>query len=481
VYKDVLKTAVRVFYYQRQGIAHEAKYAGAAWADGVKYPQDARARNVNDKGNAATERDLTGGWMDAGDPNKYVTFALETVTGLLTAYQRYPSAFSDDYGIPESGNGIADILDEVKWELDWLKKMQNADGGVLLKVGNIDYRTPSPISGDTQPRYYIPACTSSTISTAVMFAQAALVMQNVAALKTYADDMKSRAVKAWNWYQGRPKDSNCDTQEIRTADSDQSVEDQESDSVAAAVYLYALTGEARFNDVVKAKWQQTIAYKWYHWSMFSAQQGEALLYYTTLPNADVATKQAIIDRKLNESQFNQIYRFRTEGEFNDLYRAHMADGGYAWGSNSGRAKMGATNLEMAIYGLDAANAANYIQRGQEVLHYLHGVNPLQKVYLTNMAGLGAENSVSKTFHLWFAPGSPWAEVTPTTPGPAPGYMPGGPVADLNTPLAPPRGEPRQKAYTDSNSQAYDDGAWVWAEPAIYYQAAYIKLLAAFSQ
>ncbi len=41
---------------------------------------------------------------------------------LLTAYAEHPAAFTDDFNIPESGNGLPDLIDEVKWEVDWLKK-----------------------------------------------------------------------------------------------------------------------------------------------------------------------------------------------------------------------------------------------------------------------------------------------------------------------------------------------------------------------
>src|SRR5678815_1935566 len=103
--------------------------------------QDSEARSVKDRNNAKTARDLSGGWWDAGDTNKYVTFAQPVIHQLLTAYSERPKTFSDDFGIPESGNGLPDILDELKVELDWLRRMQPSDlnGGVLLKVGNVEH------------------------------------------------------------------------------------------------------------------------------------------------------------------------------------------------------------------------------------------------------------------------------------------------------------------------------------------------------
>jgi hypothetical protein len=41
------------------------------------------------------------------------------------------------------------------------------------------------------------------------------------------------------------------------------------------------------------------------------------------------------------------------------------------------------------------------------------------------------------------------------------------------------GQPRQKSYRDWNT-SWPDSSWATTEPAIYYQAAYIRLLARFA-
>ena len=70
VYREVLKRAVRMLFYQRVGQAKDAKWAGAGWADTADHVgpgQDHEARSFSDKTNAATARDVWGGWFDAGD------------------------------------------------------------------------------------------------------------------------------------------------------------------------------------------------------------------------------------------------------------------------------------------------------------------------------------------------------------------------------------------------------------------------------
>ena len=68
---------------------------------------------------------VTGGWHDASDYLQYVTTSANAVYQLLFAYNRYPEAFGDHYQANgnEGANGIPDILDEAKWGLDWLVKM----------------------------------------------------------------------------------------------------------------------------------------------------------------------------------------------------------------------------------------------------------------------------------------------------------------------------------------------------------------------
>src|SRR5919199_2011943 len=113
VYNEVLKAAVRTYFYQRINFAKQPPYTDAKWADAATHEgpgQDREARSRYAKTDPSTARDVSGGWMDAGDMNKYVTFAEEPVALLLEAYRLNPSVFTDNFNIPESGNGIPDIL-----------------------------------------------------------------------------------------------------------------------------------------------------------------------------------------------------------------------------------------------------------------------------------------------------------------------------------------------------------------------------------
>lgn len=69
--------------------------------------------------------DVRGGWHDASDYLQYTTTSANAIYQMLFAYQQNPQVFSDHYDAKglEGPNGIPDILDEAKWGLDWLNRM----------------------------------------------------------------------------------------------------------------------------------------------------------------------------------------------------------------------------------------------------------------------------------------------------------------------------------------------------------------------
>jgi endoglucanase len=487
VYRNVLKAAVRMFYYQRSGFAKKPPYAAACWTDTAAYlgpGQDREAHDITDRANRAKQRDMSGGWFDAGDTGKYVTFAAQPVHQLLTAYQQSPDAFTDDFNIPESGNGIPDLIDEVKWETDWLKRMQFPDGSVALKIADSQYGRASPPSGDTLPRFYVPACSSATIAAAGMYAHASLVYGQIGrSLAGEAKELKERAVKAWSNFQSSPRQPHCDTGAVVGGNADWSADDQNAAAAEAAVYLKAVTGEGVYDEYLEAHYHEMRPYHDVGWSRYAPDQGEALLFYTTLPNANPQLKAAILqDKAIDVGAATRIYGFHPD---DDLYRAFLNDQQYHWGSNNPRANYGNTNLDAVKYGSGAGEPSTYQQRALEILHYFHGVNPLGMVYLTNMYEYGASNSANEIFHTWFQPGTRWSDARTSECGPAPGYVPGGPnsaaaAAGVPASLSPPTGQPPQKSYKDWNAN-YPENSWIVTEPAIYYQAAYVRLLSAFAQ
>lgn len=499
VYRRVLKTAVRMYYFNRANFAKVAPYSCVGkrcWSLSVDYTgpgQDREARSVRERENPKTARDLSGGWWDAGDTNKYVTFSGNAVHPLLTAYEEHSSAFGDDFGIPESGNGTPDLIDEIMIEVSWLEKMQAADlkGGALLKVGIVDYGEPRPDESKLKRFYYPGACSSATIVVAGEFAHAALVLRGLPGRTQDTARLTKRAIDAWNFYHANPKSDACDDGTIKSGDADAQLSDQDRAAVVAAVYLFALTDDAQYDDYVKKNYGSLRPFQEDRWSVYDPTQGDALLRYAGLPKADSATKNAIIARKKSLAESVDVFRFRPEA---DLYRAYMRADSYHWGSNNARAGYGNTNYDLVAYGLASPEQRdNFIERAAGILHSFHGVNPMQLVYLTNMYADGGDACADETFHAWFRDKDPRFDNARTSVlGPAPGYVTGGPnkqYCEGQDPnqfacaRSPIRDQPPEKAYLDSNtgwepSDPYDK-SWELTEAGIYYQASYVRLLSKF--
>lgn len=499
VYHDVLRAAVQFFYYQRINQEKTAEYAsGEPWTDGAWFDRPDQEYAVKELDNPSNIRSMPKGWFDAGDPNKYVTFAIDAVHALLTTYDNYPDFWAGfDLNIPESGDDVPDLLDEIRWETDWIVSMQDYDpatstgsGGFHQKMGILnDVSYISPPSTDTRDRWFNQLCVSSTITGASMLAHAAYSYQAAGVWPEHVTELIQRAEAGWDYYLAAPdKSERCDDGRIEAGDADgpgdQYATEHLALATAAAVYLYALTGEQEYDDFIQANFRQTRPWQATDWGVYRAHQGEALMFYTALPNADPATKQAIIDHKTSGP--------KSEGgnyvvsERDNLYRAKAFI--FNWGSNSLISRQAGDIMDFQVYGLKPENHPAYQERAQSIINYLHGTNPSGICMLSNMYRYGGDLCADEMWHSWFSLNTEFDNIDGDNIGPAPGFISGGPnpQGNVNMPIklgthsfaATAGQQPGQKAFSVDNFWEY--GPWAYNEPAIYYQAAYIKALAHFA-
>lgn len=132
-YKTLLTKVFKQYYFNRCGLTLSAELAGEAAHNAC------HSREAQMKDEAMIKRDVSGGWHVDEIGSRDVVRGCQAVNMLLLAYELYPDDMGDDMGIPESGNGIPDVLDEVKYEIDWLLKMQDAkSGAVYASVSSVD-------------------------------------------------------------------------------------------------------------------------------------------------------------------------------------------------------------------------------------------------------------------------------------------------------------------------------------------------------
>ncbi len=481
-YVDVMKAAGRMFYYNRCGFAKQAPFADPRWSDDLDFQQEAQCRSISEPLNQSLWKDLRGGWYDAGDYNKYVTFAHRAVHDLLWAWEENPQAFSDEWNIPESKNSFPDLLDELKWELDWLLSMIEADGSVHIKMGSANYNEniQSPPSLNQDPRYYGPVCTSATIAMASMLAHAAVVYRQIEGWEGYGSILGVKAQACFNYalpaFETNSLETDCDDGSIVAGDADWDETTQWNAALTAAVHLYDLTGETSYHDFFLDHYSDTEPLGGF-WGPYYMELNSALLHYTTLWGADPDATSAILGSFSSavSNNWNDFYG-HTDAE---LYLAGMPDWSFHWGSNLPMAAYGTLNLLAAQYAVNPISAGDYIQRAANHVHYFHGVNPLGMVMLSNMYEIGGDFGVNQIYHTWFADGTDWDHSLDSPYGPPPGYVTGGPNKNFSVPtLSPPSGQPSMKSYLDFNT-GWPDNSWEITEPAIYSQAGYIRLLAEF--
>lgn len=132
-YEALLTKVFKQYYFNRCGLTLSSELAGDAAHNAC------HSREAQMKEEAMIKRDVSGGWHVDEIGSRDVVKGCQTVNTLLLAYELYTDDMGDDMGIPESGNGIPDVLDEVKYEIDWLFKMQDAkSGAVYASVSSVD-------------------------------------------------------------------------------------------------------------------------------------------------------------------------------------------------------------------------------------------------------------------------------------------------------------------------------------------------------
>jgi endoglucanase len=508
VYSNVLKAAMNFFYYQRANFDKVKGYAqGDSWVDGKWYTQDATAKDVN----GANAKDLSGGWIDAGDPNKYTDFAVTAVHNLLSTYEDYPTFWKKfNLSIPESSNDKPDILDEVKYEIDWLKKMQTSNGAFIMKMGlkSDQFNTngvPELPSNDKRERNYSVTCPHSTIIGCGMLAHAAVIMKGISGWETYADGLKTQAANAWtNYVNDGDKAKKCDNQGIQAGNGngpgDQYSNEHIQEAVCSAIYMFALTGESKYHDYIKANYRNSRPWNagefGSEWAFYRGNQGQALMYYTKLSNADSTVKTAILNLRQSDAKSkNGIWYPSTS-----LYKYDMVVNNY--GSNNIISQHAADAMDLLVNNLRTADHDKLKEKALSAINFMHGTNPMGVCFLTNMYGLGGDLCADEMWHTWFDVNTTYDNVSRDCGhvGPAPGFLTGGinqyGSGNLKVKVGSTQFEslvkdqPNEKKFSNKNateknacpaeesSYSYST-PWEYNEPGIYYQASYVKALANF--
>ncbi len=470
IYAPIFQAAFKTLYYQRSGFEKTSPYAGAKFADQASHlgpGQDSEARRFLQKNDASTQRDLHGGWFDAGDLNKYTSWTADYCLMLLASFEENPGAWTDDMNLPESQNGIPDVLDEIRWGMDWLLRMQSNDGSVLSILGS---EPASPPSSATKPSYYGDANTSATLSAAAAFAYGSAIY-GAQGDTAYADILRAAAISAWEWAEANPdvvfrnNDAASQTEGLGAGQQEVNDKTRMVMRMTAAAHLFALTGDNQYGAIVEELLPNSPLLKEPLISPYELIHYDGLRAYAL---HDAADKTA--QRTIN----NQLVAKRVSSNtiLADAYRSPVQH--LHWGSNATKAARALTLL------VDNATDETK-QTASGFVHYLHGANPLGMVFMSEMRSLGADNFVEHLYHDGYKNGAPSGFVTG---GPNPTYnwaaccpnsCGGGNTCGTERP-SPPAGQPGLKSYLDFREN-WTLAPWQVNENSNAYQVAYLRMMA----
>ena len=208
IYTAATKASIKSYYYQRASTALLGRHAGvyarsAGHMDNAVLVHNSAATATRPANSTISSPK---GWYDAGDYGKYIVNSGITTWTLLDLYTQAPDFFDTlNLNIPESGNNLPDLLDEVLWNVDWMRTMQDEDGGVYHKLTTAGFSGFVMPSADRAARYVVKKGTAATLDFAAVMAQTSRIFRKFEGYRPgFADSCLQQAIKAWEWARANP-------------------------------------------------------------------------------------------------------------------------------------------------------------------------------------------------------------------------------------------------------------------------------------
>ncbi len=481
IYAALRTDAKTLFYTQRSGTpildslapgyGRSAGHVGVAPNQGdtaaVCLPLDDDAQLLYDHPWTCTgPRDVSGGWYDAGDHGKYVVNGGISVAQLMQEYERTlnaPTASRRALGdgtlaIPERDNGIPDLLDQIRWELEWMLKMQVPAGepyaGLAYhKVADADWTgLPTDPAADPQPRYLFRPSTAAGLNLAAATAQGARLFERYD--RRFAAKLLQASVRAYAAAEKTPDlyapaaDATLDPNPGSGPYDDADVSDE---FYWAAAELYLTTGSPGYRrDVLDSPHHTGPVFDagGFSWSAVAAL---GRLDLATVPNR--LPDRARVIRSVTKAADGYL-AIEKRHPFGSPYAPE--GGSYAWGSNSAVLNI----LQVVGTAYDLTGRTRYADAVLRGVDYLFGRNALNISYVTGYGTYTSQNQHSRMYAH---------QLDPRLPNPPRGTVAGGPngtATSTGDPVAAAKltGCIQQFCYID------DIGSWSTNELTINWNA-----------
>ncbi len=453
VYRQALWLTMRGYYGQRCG-------CNVDLGNGYSHPACHLAAEYHKTSGKSGPIKNRGGWHDAGDYGRYeVNSGISTGT-LLWAWEMFNGAVSKlDLKIPESGGKLPDFLAEIRWNLDWMLSLQDADGGVWHKQTSENFCAFVMPQDDHMISYVIgtgSAPFKSTCATADLAAVAAIAARCYGPFDdAYAKTCLDAAKRAYAWASKNPDVQFRNPEGIRTGEYGDG--DCRDEILWAAAELWRTSGDEQYRQafesgVASLRTGNGLRVKAPGWNDLSAL---ALWTYAMTERKGASGELLALIGESSEREADALVQnSRQNGYGNTL---SLSD--YVWGSNG---VAGNQSLQLIVTDRLQKND-EFRQAAAENLHYLIGRNCWDLSWVTQLG--------TKAFqHPHHRPSG-----ADNIAAPWPGLLSGGPNAHPSDPVAwalPKR--PPMQMYSDSQA------AYSMNEICINWNAPLVLLLAALN-
>lgn len=396
IYDGVKTAALKSYYLQRVSMPIEPEFGGI-------YERPLGHEDLQLEYHASSGQsgnlDSPGGWYDAGDYGKYIINA-GIATGIMLALaEKYPNAYPDgSLNIPESGNGIPDVLDELKYEIDWMLTMQDTDGGVFVKVTTLNFCGMVMPDEAPKDRKIIGKSTAAALHIAAIGSMAARIYEPYD--KDFALRCHKASLKAWVWAKNNPEVYYAENpSDVKTGAYNDT--DLNEELFWAAAELYVSTKEDLFLKEIDSKLGNITFRPGENWRNYNDNIG----YYSLLQKSSPLSSEK---RKIIEKGILSLADSIAENHQKIPYQIPVEH--FVWGSNS-------DILDAAIIFTQAYEINNdrkFLDLSVQSFDYILGKNATGYSFVT---GYGSKTPL----HIHHRPSE-----ADNIESPYPGFLVGGP-------------------------------------------------------
>jgi endoglucanase len=402
VYVEAYRVMMLGMYLWRCGPAViSASYNGQTYSHAACHKSDGIIHSSGQR------KDGTGGWHDAGDYNKYVVNSGITVGMMLKAWEHFTPLVKniDLIAVTQSGS-IPKFLTEVKYNLDWVAKMQFDDSTVSHKLTTQKFGKMILPENETDTRYFTPYSTAATASFVAQMAMAYRIYKTLD--PEFSRTCGNMAVKSYNYLANHPGNVSMTGQGTTFVTGAYDASDA-SYRLWAAAEMWEATGQRKYLEDFETRAKGSLITEYFDWSNVSN------LGAITYLLSDSAGRNQELVETIRDNVITAANSIANNANNNKHGRTF---GAYYWGANG----IVARNVLLLHTAYKLTGDPKYAYAAQDAVSYLLGRNYYGRSFVT---GIGNQPPQSPHDRTSVAQGKPW-----------PGRLIGGPHSKSNANDAP---------------------------------------------